>query len=248
LASASDHSGKDNSAASAVSGLPADALFEVMRSRFDVSVEMVRVGAGEFRVASVRQPEKLLDAITTTEFAVDERLPYWAELWTSAIVLAERVLNDQTMHGTKVLELGCGLGLVGLAAAKAGADVTMTDYDPDALMFARWNMLANLSASDAGHVSIRPLDWREAPGDRYDMILGADIVYEQRHIVPMMTFLTAAAKPGGRILVAEPGRRIGDDFMEYVGHCGGDVTIEKIHVHRRGRSSTVRLLTIRPAH
>jgi len=106
-----------------VSDLPADALFEVMRSRFDVSVEMVRVGAGEFRVASVRQPEKLLDTISTTEFAVDERLPYWAELWTSAIVLAERVLNDQTMRGTKVLELGCGLGLVGLAAAKAGADV-----------------------------------------------------------------------------------------------------------------------------
>ena len=143
---------------------PADALFHVMRSRFDVAVEELCVGAHHFRIASVRQPEILLDAIAPAEFAVDERLPYWAELWTSALVLAEKILSDDAVAGLSVLELGCGLGLAGIAAAKAGAHVTLTDYDEDALMFARWNALTNLGASTAGRIRICSMDWRQAPG------------------------------------------------------------------------------------
>jgi predicted nicotinamide N-methyase len=233
------------SAHSAQSGLPADALLNMMRSQFDVSIGMVRVGTLDFRIASVRQPEKLLDAITAAEFAVDERLPYWAELWTSSIVLAENALNDKTLRGKKVLEIGCGLGLVGLAAAWSGADVTMTDYDADALLFARWNAITNAPPPGGGTITVRSLDWRDPPGERYDVILGADIVYEQRHILPLMAFFSNALQPGGRIRLAEPGRRIGDEFLDAAKQHTGDVTIEEVSVQRRGRSSTIRLFTIR---
>ena len=87
-------------------------------------------------MAVVRQPEKLLDDISVDEFARDERLPYWAELWTSSIVMGEHILQDPSFRGAALLELGCGVGLAGIAAARAGAQVTMTDYDDDALLFA----------------------------------------------------------------------------------------------------------------
>jgi len=209
-------------------------------------VEDVPVGAHQFRIASVRRPEKLLDAITAEEFLRDERLPYWAELWTSAIVLAEKILGDTAVRGKGVLELGCGLGLAGIAAARAGADVTMTDYDQDALLFARWNAAVNLDSVAAGHAQILPLDWREPAVIRYDIILGADIVYERRHFAPLWQFFSASLKPGGRVVLGEPARQIGDDFLEQAHEQGFSLSVEPVQVHRRGRASTVRVVTLRP--
>jgi predicted nicotinamide N-methyase len=216
-----------------------------MRSRFDVMVEDVPVGAHQFRIASVRRPDKLLDAITAEEFLRDERLPYWAELWTSAIILAQHVLGDPAVRGKSVLELGCGLGLAGIAAARAGADVTMTDYDEDALLFARWNAAVNLDASTAERTQILPLDWREPAAVRYDIILGADIVYERRHFAPLWKYFSGALKPGGRVVLGEPGRQMGDDFLAQAPELGFCLRVDPVQVYRRGRASTVRVVTLR---
>jgi len=217
-----------------------------MRSRFDVIVEDVPVGAHLFRVASVHQPERLLETISAAEFLRDERLPYWAELWTSAIVLAERILGDTALQGKSVLELGCGLGLAGIAAARAGADVTMTDYDHDALLFARWNVAVNLDASSAGRAQVLPMDWRAPAAAAYDIILGADIVYERRHFAPLWRFFSTALKPGGYVLLGEPNRRMGDDFLAEAGEQGFCLSVDLIQAHRRGRDCTVRVATLRP--
>jgi predicted nicotinamide N-methyase len=217
-----------------------------MASRFDVAVEDVPCAARHFRIAMVHQPEKLLDAITSEKFAEDERLPYWAELWTSALALSDRLLHDPDLQGADLLELGCGLGLAGIAAATAGARVTMTDYDQDALMFARWNALTNLDATAMERVSIAPLDWREPPVRLYDRIIGADIVYERRHFAPLLSFFEAALKPAGSVLLTEPDRSIGDDFFAAAGDRGFRVSIERLPWERRGRTSTVRLVTMQP--
>lgn len=235
-----------------MSSLPADAhpqmnaLLAEMQSRFDVAVEELELGPNRFRIASVRHPEKLLDTISAEEFAVDERLPYWAELWTSAIVLAGRVLTVAGLRGMRVLEIGCGLGLAGIAAAKAGASVTMTDYDEDALMFARWNVLANLDSDEMRRVRLQPMDWRRPPAGRYDVILGADVVYERRHVAPILSCIGAALNPGGHALIAEPDRRIGDEFVAEAGRSRLRVGIERVSTERRGRVSTVRLFIVRP--
>jgi predicted nicotinamide N-methyase len=217
-----------------------------MRSRFDVMVEDVPVGAHQFRIASVRRPEKLLDAITAEEFLRDERLPYWAELWTSAIILAQHILGDPEVRGKSVLELGCGLGLAGIAAARAGAEVTMTDYDEDALLFARWNAAVNLDASAAERAQILLLDWREPAAALYDIILGADIVYERRHFAPLWRFFSTALKPGGRVVLGEPARQVGDDFLAEAPEQGFCLNVDPVQIHRRGRASTVRVVTLRP--
>jgi predicted nicotinamide N-methyase len=77
----------------------------------------------------VADVNKLIDSITDEEFNQDERLPYWAELWPSAQALANFILqNKYLFEGKKILELGCGLGLVGIAATIAEAKVLFTDY------------------------------------------------------------------------------------------------------------------------
>ena len=122
----------------------------------------------------------------------------------------------------------------------------MTDYDRDALLFARWNAAVNLGASATGHVQILPLDWREPAATTYDIILGADIVYERRHFAPLWRFLSAALKPGGYVLLGEPDRQMGADFLAQAGEEGFRSSVDRVGIQRRGRASTVRVATLRP--
>jgi methylase of polypeptide subunit release factors len=81
-----------------------------------------------------------------------------------------------------VLELGAGLGLVGLAAARRGYRVTLTDHDADALAFARETARVNGLAIP----QTRVVDWRSPPLEvRMDRIVAADVLYESRHLEPV---------------------------------------------------------------
>src|SRR3954464_5295705 len=103
----------------------------------------------------IRRPRDADALISEQEFAHDEFLPYWAELWPSSIELA-RALPE--VVGTNVVELGCGLGIPSLVAAAAGAAVLATDWAGDAIDLLRENAARNGIELDAEVV-----DWR-APG------------------------------------------------------------------------------------
>ena len=88
--------------------------------------------------------------------AGDEYLPYWAELWPASRMLAKAILREPWQPGLEALEVGCGLGLPGIAALAAGLRVIFSDYDATALHFAAAN------ARDNGFHDFRllQLDWR----------------------------------------------------------------------------------------
>src|SRR5215207_10225985 len=72
----------------------------------------------------------------------EQNLPYWAELWPSGIALAAKIARDPAIvQGRRVLELGCGLGVTAIAAMRAGADLLVTDYSPEALAICGLNTL-----------------------------------------------------------------------------------------------------------
>jgi predicted nicotinamide N-methyase len=133
-------------------------------------------------VAGVRlellRPESAEALIDEEAFADDEFLPYWAELWPAAIALAE-ALPD--VAGLRVVELGCGLGVPSLAAAARGAQVTATDWAADAIELLRRNAERN-----ALPVRAVVRDWREPWEERFDLVLAADVLYEQRNVEPVL--------------------------------------------------------------
>ncbi len=153
------------------------------------------------------EPDGLIDE---DRFATDEFLPYWADLWPSGLALARAVV-DLELRGKRVLELGCGLGLPSLAAALAGADVHATDWAPESIDLVRRNAVANGVALDAG-----VLDWF-APGDvpspAFDLVLAADVLYEERNAAPLLALLAATVAPGGEVVIADPGRRHAPAFF-----------------------------------
>ena len=102
------------------------------------------------RVSRIKDIDKLFDRLLSKPAAdvnvLDERMPYWADLWPSAIGLSKYIdENPSLVHGKIVIEIGCGLGLPGIVAALNGAEVTMTDYLQEALDFSQNNWNKNLS-------------------------------------------------------------------------------------------------------
>jgi ETFB lysine methyltransferase len=141
----------------------------------------------------------------------DERLPYWADVWPSSIVLAERLL-ELTGEGKTALELGCGVGLSTLAATASGFDVLSTDYYADALDVTQANVFRNLGRS----AKTRLVDWRHLPADlgRFDLVFASDVLYENEYAALLPVILEGVIRPGGMALVADPGRVAAPIFVE----------------------------------
>jgi len=167
-----------------------------------------------FELIGPADPYAMLDEPAVQQrFDVDEFLPYWAHLWPASVMLAEHVLTERPDGGGTALEIGCGLGLAGLAAAAAGWRVTLADYDPEALAFAAENARRN----GLDPVRCRLLDWREPPGSRWALILGADVLYEQRDRAPIAAFIHASLADAGVALLCDPNRHTAVGFDEELG-------------------------------
>ena len=100
---------------------------------FDLVTDEVAITDRVLRITHPRVAEDLIDE---AEYEEDERLPYWADLWPSGIVLA-RHLAGLDLTGLRIVEMGAGLGLPSIVAASGGADVLATDWYGVALEFAQ---------------------------------------------------------------------------------------------------------------
>jgi predicted nicotinamide N-methyase len=197
-------------------GIALSLLSDPYRSlgQFTTASRNVRVHDRDFTILAVEDVNALLDAITPEEFARDERLPYWAELWPSSIALGGFCLQTFD-HDVDVLEIGCGLGLAGLCAALAGARVHMTDYDGDALTFARYNCEQNLPREVfERRVTFQQLDWRhERPSRQFDIVMGSDVLYERSQFDPIVDLTMHTVRTGGSALFTDPCRSTRYDFI-----------------------------------
>lgn len=188
-----------------------------MIAAYDTSETLLEIPGHRIRVTRIADAEALLADIEPLTFAEDERLPYWAELWPSAVALSHYLVRHLDLEGRRVLELGCGLGLVSVVAALRGARVLCTDHDEAALHFARRNARGNA----CNGVRFRLVDWRcPALRRRYDCILAADVIYESRSFVPLVSLLKRYLARGGMAVIAEPGRLNAPPFFNLLKQRG----------------------------
>lgn len=184
------------------------ALVGALERRFRTSVEDATIGGRTF---SILKPANSDDLIREEDFVKDERLPYWADVWPSSIVLAEKLLELRG-NGKTALELGCGVGLSTLAATAAGFDVLSTDYYEDALDVTRANVFRNLGKT----ARTRLVDWRHLPANlgRFDLVFASDVLYEKEYAALLPVILDGAIAPGGMALIADPGRVAAPIFVD----------------------------------
>lgn len=182
-----------------------------------VSLVEETVSAGPLALSLIRprEAESLLDE---EAFARDEFLPYWAELWPSALGLT-RAVAELDLAGARVVELGCGLGLPGIAAARRGAHVLLADWSTEALLLATLNARRNGVRVEAAACSWhRPS--RLLAGAPWDLVLASDVLYEPRDAAALLDLLP---RLGPRTLLADPGRPAAREPLEHAEPLGGGV-------------------------
>ena len=188
--------------------LDGDALVLALTRRFRTSIEDATI---DTRTFSILKPANADDLIREEDFVLDERLPYWADVWPSSIILAEKLL-ELDGSGRTALELGCGVGLSTLAATSAGFNVLSTDYYEDALDVTRANVFRNLGTL----ARTRLVDWRHFPEDlgTFDLVFASDVLYEKEYAELLPILLRRLLVPKGIALLADPGRVAAPVFVE----------------------------------
>ncbi|MFL5911331.1 MAG: class I SAM-dependent methyltransferase [Gaiellaceae bacterium] len=136
--------------------------------------------------------------------------PYWSVLWRSGQALAGELPADLT--GKCVIELGCGLGLPSMVAARGGAEVLATDQHEEAL-----ELLERNARENGVRVERVRVDWSD-PGELvergpFDLVLAADVLYERASVALLLDLLP---RLGGEVWLADPGRPGGRPFLEQV--------------------------------
>ncbi len=172
-----------------------------------------------------------------------DAFPYGLVLWPSAIALAERLASPSSgLAGKRVLELGAGIGLPGLAAQDGGAQVTQTDHQPLPLALARLNARQN----GVTGITQRLGDWRDFPPlPPFDLVVGSDILYERSLHGALYDLLPRLLVPGGLLLLSDPIRPPALDFADGLEARGWRLDMESRPTTWAGELKEIALFTAR---
>jgi predicted nicotinamide N-methyase len=216
-------------------GSPADRPHEWVTEKY-------RFGGREILLARPINPDVLLDdpAVQSASRETDY-MPYWAYVWPGALLLAERLSSHCWPRDWRAIEIGCGLGLAGLAALATGLHVTFSDYSPAALALARYNA----SLNGFSRFEVRVMDWQAPARETFELVLGADVLYESRCLTDVLRVLDATLSPGAQALLSDANRAVADPFESLAVSHGYEVACSPAQARASdGRKIQGRIFTV----
>jgi predicted nicotinamide N-methyase len=186
-----------------------------------ISCQEVNIGDQTIKIVSPSTPDALLDHSSVhIAYEQDEYMPYWASLWPVAVFLAEEIEQRSWPANISAVEVGCGLGLAGLVAAKKNIKVLFTDYDSNALTFAKKNCELN----GVHQVDFELLDIRHPMDRKFNLIIVSDLIYERRNVEPLVQLIGQMLEENGSALVSDQGRPYQENFLTCLSENGFEWT------------------------
>jgi predicted nicotinamide N-methyase len=192
---------------------------ESFYSRYETETTQLAVNERSYKILL----PKYLSAFINPHDALHE-FPLWAKIWPSSWVLASYLAEMPPRPDKKFLEVGAGVGMVSIVATCCGHGMTMTEYNSDALRFARANAMLN----GCPQLPMVKLDWSR-PGlkGRFDYIVGSEVTYKNEDVVSLLKLFTTFMNPTGEVLLAGEMRRSSRDFFRQL------ETVFQVRVHKK---------------
>jgi predicted nicotinamide N-methyase len=210
---------------------------EILLAGFRARLARVDVGVDTIALWRVADLEQHVDRVALLAGDDPPEPPYWAHLWSGARVLAEVVPCDRAT----AIELGCGLGLPGLVAARRGARVTFVDRVAAPLAFVR----ASAAASGLRAVDVVAADATGgAVTARFDLVLAAELLYDRALFGRIAEAIEARLAPTGVAFLADAGRIDTRQFYAELARVGLRFDATEHRVREEGLPVTVRLVEI----
>jgi predicted nicotinamide N-methyase len=187
------------------------------------STRDIEIAGRTFHITLPTSPDAFLDdPEVIAENHRNDYMPYWPYLWPASLPMSEAVTRADWARGTEILEIGAGIGFVGLVALACGHRVTFTDYRQEAVDLALYNARQNDLVDARGEC----LDWNTPPANRhYPVILGCDVLYELRNHAPILALLAQTLEPAGTAWFGDAGRDHAATFVRMANEAGFTIEI-----------------------
>jgi predicted nicotinamide N-methyase len=167
--------------------------------------------------------------------------PLWAKIWRASWVLSSYLAGVPPDANKRILEIGGGVGLVSIVAATFGHQMTLSEYNPDALNFAR----ANAHCNNCPDLPIIPLDWYHPQlKTKFDQIVGSEVAYKESHLEALLKLFKSNLKPGGEIVLTWEIRKSGQNLFEFF-HSEFDITVSKMSLRSETATHRIMLMKMR---
>jgi predicted nicotinamide N-methyase len=174
-------------------------LLDQIRQKYRIETVPLKLGGKVLQILQFKDFESYLEELIETKPIDIMDLPYWAKVWGSSFVLAYFLGKQPVVPWQRMLEIGAGMGIVGLYASLCGHNVTITDIQDDAQLFAKANVLLNGAKAE-----VRKLDWNTPEIEEpYEVIFGSDVIYDRKTYPLLVGFLKKAIAPNGTIFLAK---------------------------------------------
>ncbi len=217
----------DSGTASSLENL--ESLATKASERFQWHWEEIPI-AGEIRkLAVASDPEGMLIDACERQDAGEEGViePVWATTWRAPSGL-DHFMSDLALTGMRVLELGCGTGHAGLAAAHRGSQVVLTDGVTDPLLLVKMSTWEQRDRCQVQHLTFG-IACIEGP--RFPLILGSDITYLRTLWPELNHCLREHLVEGGQVLLSDPYRIIANEFRDWIQENGWSYREHKINLN-----------------
>lgn len=206
-----------------------------LKVKYPTLIKQRKLGDKLFVLEVIRDLDEAIDLICAAMTPDEQRdpfaedlCPYFGILWPAAEALSEYLFQQpELIKGKRVLELGCGLGYPSMVATHLGGEVLATDFHPEALTYYERNCRHSSLPS-----ACERLNWREEGTDLkgFDVVMGSDILYESKHPGEVARGLLKFVRPGGTIILTDPGRSYLQQFMDAMNREGLSETISTISI------------------
>ena len=186
--------------------------------RFAWRWETVQIADRECQLAVASDPDSMLIEACQRQDAGEQGVidPFWATTWRAASGL-DRYLSRLDLQDIRVLELGCGTGHAGLAAAHRGGRVVLTDGVSDPLLLVR---MSSWELRDRCQVRRLRFGLDRLDQPRFPWILGSDVTY-LRSLWPVLDqCMKDHLDDGGQVLLSDPYRIIANEFRDWIQQHG----------------------------
>lgn len=176
-------------------------ILAAIEAKYRTETVDLKIASDTLRILQMADFEDYVGELAQRDYLTLEDLPLWAKVWEASFVLASYWARQPVMPGRRILEIGTGIGVLGVYLASKGHRVTLSDINEDALMFARANILLNGCERNA---DVKRIDWNDTfLEEPYHVIVGSEVIYDRSTYPALVRFLDQALVPGGTIFLAK---------------------------------------------
>ncbi len=209
-------------------------IYNRIKKKYSLTFDRLRVGKHTVRLLKIADLEQFLDG--KDPLADVSEFPFWIRLWDSAMILAYVLGSQQNTKGKRLLELGAGLGAPGIAAAAAGFDVILSDYEDIIMDFQR----VSAAASNCNEIECVHLDWLDPPElAPFDVLAGAEILFRDEFFQPLLKIFKTYLAPDGMVYLAHDAKRQSLPKFLKLAQNDFDIALKEQVIKRDGKSVTI---------